>query len=141
LNKSVNLIVGENNSGKSALVDAIRYTLSSRSGDWLRIVETDFRRGTTKFSIQLRFSDLSTQQAATFLEHLTYEEVDGQLLPFLYVNLTAELTEQLIRGTRQIRSDLKSGPAGEGPSIERDARNYLSATYLGSEQEQSEIVR
>ncbi|RVE91040.1 DUF2813 domain-containing protein [Sinorhizobium meliloti] len=130
LNKSVNLIVGENNSGKTALVDAIRYTLSSRSGDWLRIVESDFRRGTTKFSIQLRFSDLSTQQAATFLEHLTYEDVGGQLLPFLYVNLTAELTEQLVRGTRQIRNDLKSGAAGEGPSIERDARNYLSATYL-----------
>ena len=70
LNKTLNVIVGENNSRKTALVDAIRYTLSSRSGEWLRILESDFRRGTTKFSIQLRFADLSPQQAAAFLEHL-----------------------------------------------------------------------
>jgi putative ATP-dependent endonuclease of OLD family len=130
LNKTLNVIVGENNSGKTALIDAIRYTLSSRSGEWLRILESDFRRGTTKFSIQLRFADLSIQQAAAFLEHLTFEDVGGARLPFLYINLAAELTEQLVRGTRQIRSDLRSGSTGDGPSIEREARDYLSATYL-----------
>lgn len=130
LNKTLNIVVGENNSGKTALVDAVRYTLSSRSGEWLRILESDFRRGTSKFSIQLRFAELSAQQAAAFLEHLTFEDVGGARLPFLYINLVAELTDQLVRGTRQIRSDLRSGAAGDGPSIEREARDYLSATYL-----------
>ncbi len=130
LNKTLNVIVGENNSGKTALVDAIRYTLSSRSGEWLRILESDFRRGKTKFSIQLRFADLSAQQAAAFLEHLTFEDVGGERLPFLYINLVSELTDQVVRGSRQIRSDLRSGATGEGPSIEREARDYLSATYL-----------
>lgn len=130
LNKTLNVIVGENNSGKTALVDAIRYTLSSRSGEWLRILESDFRRGTARFWIQLRFADLSSQQAAAFLEHLTFEDVEGERLPFLYINLVAELTEQLVRGTRQIRSDLRSGATGDGPTIEREARDYLSATYL-----------
>lgn len=130
LNQTLNVVVGENNSGKTALIDAIRYTLSSRSSEWLRIVESDFRRGTTKFLIQLRFADLSAQQAAAFLEHLTFEDINGERLPFLYINLVAELTDQLVRGTRQIRSDLRSGATGEGPSIEREARDYLSATYL-----------
>lgn len=130
LNKTLNLIVGENNSGKTALVDAIRYTLSSRTGEWLRILESDFRHGKAKFSIQLRFADLSSQQAAAFLEHLTFEDVAGERLPFLYINLVAELTDQLVKGTRKIRSDLRSGATGEGPSIEREARDYLSATYL-----------
>ncbi|WP_246704027.1 AAA family ATPase [Rhizobium sp. P38BS-XIX] len=130
LNKTLNIIVGENNSGKTALVDAIRYTLSSRTGEWLRILESDFRRGTTRFSVRLKFCDLSTQQAAAFLEHLTFEEVGGLRKPSLYVTLAAELTEQVVRGTRQIRSDIRSGPLGEGPSIEREAREYLSATYL-----------
>ncbi|MDX0855181.1 AAA family ATPase [Sinorhizobium medicae] len=130
LNNTLNVIVGENNSGKTALVDAIRYTLSSRSGEWLRILESDFRRGTLKFSIQLRFADLSSQQAAAFLEHLTFEDVGGERLPFLYINLFAELTEQLVKGTRQVRSELRSGALGDGPSIEREARDYLSATYL-----------
>ncbi|KNY11032.1 hypothetical protein AKG11_32875 [Shinella sp. SUS2] len=130
LNKTLNIIVGENNSGKTALIDAIRYTLSSRTGEWLRILETDFRRGATRFSVRLKFADLSTQQAAAFLEHLTFEEVEGQRRPFLYVTLAAELTEQVVRGTRQIRSDIRSGASGEGPSIEREAREYLSGTYL-----------
>lgn len=130
LNKTLNIIVGENNSGKTALIDAIRYTLSSRTGEWLRILETDFRRGATRFSIRLKFDDLSTQQAAAFLEHLTFEETEGQRRPFLYVTLAAELTEQVVRGTRQIRSDIRSGASGEGPSIEREAREYLSGTYL-----------
>ncbi|TCR80782.1 AAA family ATPase [Rhizobium sp. BK376] len=130
LNKTLNIIVGENNSGKTALIDAIRYTLSSRTGEWLRILETDFRRGATRFSIRLKFADLSTQQAAAFLEHLTFEETGEQHRPFLYVTLAAELTEQIVRGTRQIRSDIRSGASGEGPSIEREAREYLSGTYL-----------
>lgn len=30
----LNLIVGENNSGKTALIDAIRYTLDTNSSEW-----------------------------------------------------------------------------------------------------------
>lgn len=130
LNKTLNLIVGENNSGKTALIDAIRYVLSSRSGEWLRLSESDFRHGVTKFSIQLRFADVSPQQAAGFLEHLTFEDVAGERHAFLYINLTAELTDQIFKGTRQIRSDLRSGATGEGPLVEREARDYLAATYL-----------
>jgi putative ATP-dependent endonuclease of OLD family len=130
LNKTLNVIVGENNSGKTALIDAIRYTLSSRSGDWLRILETDFRRGTTKFTVQLKFAEITPQQASAFVEHLTFEDVDGHRVPFLYITLTAELTDNIVRGSRQVRSDLRSGALGDGPSIEREARDYLSATYL-----------
>ena len=55
LSSSLNLIVGENNSGKTALIDAIRYALDTNSSDWIRIQESDFRRGESHFSIQLKF--------------------------------------------------------------------------------------
>jgi len=59
LNRGLNLIVGENNSGKTALVDAIRYTLDTNSAEWIRITEDDFFKGTTHFSIQLKFDGIT----------------------------------------------------------------------------------
>jgi len=40
LNEGLNLIVGENNSGKTALIDAIRYTLDTNSAEWRDIVKS-----------------------------------------------------------------------------------------------------
>ncbi|WP_105384362.1 ATP-dependent nuclease [Neorhizobium alkalisoli] len=130
LDKSLNLIVGENNSGKTALIDAIRYALTARSVDWVRIQDSDFRHDQTKFSIQLKFAEISTRQAAVFVEHLTHEEIAGTKRSVLYLNFQAEQTDQLIRGNRFIRTDVRSGATGEGPSIEREVRDYLAATYL-----------
>ena len=73
LDRNLNIIVGENNSGKTALIDAIRYALSTNSLDWIRVQESDFRSGHTKFSIQLKFDDVTARQAAVFAEHLTHE--------------------------------------------------------------------
>ena len=130
--KHLNLIVGENNSGKTALIDAIRYALSTNSLDWIRIRESDFRSGQTKFSIQLKFDDVTARQAAVFAEHLTHESLpDGQgRKSVLYVNFHAEHTDLLIRGNRFIRTEIRSGMNADGPNIEREVREYLSATYL-----------
>jgi putative ATP-dependent endonuclease of OLD family len=132
LDKNLNLIVGENNSGKTALIDAIRYALSTNSLDWIRIQESDFHRGQTKFSIQLKFDDVTVRQAAVFAEHLTHELLpDGQgRKSVLYVNFRAEQTDQIIRGNRLIRTEIRSGMNADGPNIEREVRDYLSATYL-----------
>lgn len=129
--RALNVIVGENNSGKTALIDAIRYVLNSSSSEWIRIQEADFRRGESRFTIQLRFDDITVKQAGVFVEHITHEITAANVRrSVLYVNLAAELTDQFNRGNRLIRSELRSGENGEGPPIDRDIRNYLSATYL-----------
>lgn len=128
----LNLIVGENNSGKTALIDAIRYALDTNSSEWVKIQESDFRRGQSRFSIQLKFEAITARQARVFVEHITHETTDGKPGRFsvLYITLTAELTDHVARGTRYIRTELRSGKNGTGPSIEREVRAYLSATYL-----------
>jgi putative ATP-dependent endonuclease of OLD family len=127
---SLNVLVGENNSGKSAVIDAIRFTLDTNSSEWIRINETDFRRGQSKFSILLRFDQIEPRHAKVFLEHLTHEIHDGKRRSVLWVKLTAEITNTISRGNRVIRSEIRSGENGEGPQIDRDIRQYLSATYL-----------
>lgn len=132
LNQSLNVIVGENNAGKTAFVDAIRYALGTNSNEWVKIDSADFRRGTNRFSIKLKFEDITARQAAVFVEYLTYENLGGTIarLPVLYLNFQADLTDQLFRGNRVILTDVRSGANGDGPTIEREVREYLSATYL-----------
>jgi len=132
LGPNLNLIVGENNSGKTAVVDAIRYALDTNSSEWIRIQEGDFRRGESRFSIQLKFDAITARQARVFVEHLTHEpNADGSgRKSVLYLTLTAEMTDQMTHGRRFIRTELRSGMRGNGPSLEREVRNYLSATYL-----------
>ena len=130
LNKGLNLLVGENDSGKTALIDAIRLVLDTNSAEWVRFVETDFHDGTDSLKIQLKFAELSDQDAAVFAEHLTYETVPEGSQTFLYVTLTAAIGGYAGRIGQFVKTEIRSGARSEGPVIERDARMYLSTTYL-----------
>ena len=131
LNSGLNVIVGENNSGKTALVDAIRLTLDTNSAEWTRISDNDFHNDATNFSIKLKLENIKPNQAHVFVEHLTHEEIEGGgRKSVFYVNLIASLTDNMRRGNRFIRTELRSGENAEGPTIEREIREYLSATYL-----------
>lgn len=128
----LNVIVGENNSGKTAVLDAIKLTLETNSTEWSRVTETDFHNHGNSFEIQIRFDGITPQHAHVFVEHLTHERtgVGDERKAVLYVNLLAQRTEILRRGNRMIRTELRSGKDKEGPAIEREIREYLSATYL-----------
>lgn len=131
LNPGMNIIVGENNTGKTALLDAIRYALGTTSGEWIHVSEDDFHNDETHFQIQLKFDKIEPNHASVFVEHLTHEECeDGKRKSVLYVNYEATLTDQLRRGYRYIKVEAKSGQKAEGPRIDKEIRDYLSATYL-----------
>ena len=40
--KGVNVLIGENDSGKTAIVDAIRYVLRTQSGEFIQFEDKDF---------------------------------------------------------------------------------------------------
>lgn len=128
LNKGLNLLVGENNSGKTALIDAIRYVLGTNSSEQVYINETDFHEEKQNLSIQLKFVDVK-KYAHIFCEHLTYEGSDG-LEPCLYIQLTAQITNKERRGYPYIQTNLKSGKNGDGLLLESELRNFLATTYL-----------
>lgn len=131
LNEGLNIVVGENNSGKTALVDAIRLTLDTNSSEWMRISERDFHNNEENFEIQIKFDGVSPKQAAVFVEHLTHEVAEGNARKsVLYVNLKTQITNIIKRGSPYIRSELRSGQNADGPMVEREIREYLSATYL-----------
>ncbi|MEN8254835.1 MAG: ATP-binding protein [Verrucomicrobiota bacterium] len=102
LNRGLNVLVGENDAGKTALVDAIRYALGTNSNDRAYIAEQDFFNDTTELSIQLKFSAVD-KHAYRFVEHLSYEEYEndkGELKQraVLYVQFRAQNTKIERRG-------------------------------------------
>lgn len=134
LNCGLNVLVGENDSGKTSLIDAIRYVLGTNSFDRIFISEQDFHADLDEFTIQLKFSDLGAH-AYRFVEHLsneTYE--DGEAVKkqrsVLYLHLRAQKTGQERRGYPLIRSELRSGSNGNGLPIEAEIRDFLATTYL-----------
>lgn len=131
LNKGLNLLVGENDSGKTTLIDAIRLVVDTSSAEWVKIQESDFRSGTNTLSIMLKFDDLSPADTAVFLEHITIEKKDGiESKCVLYVTLNAYMEESTVQKIMSIKTEIHSGANSEGPLLDRDARSYLSATYL-----------
>lgn len=130
----LNLLVGENNSGKTAIVDAIKYTIHTQSYENIRIENEDFHlpvgeTGETNRATELRvecvFKGFSDDEAKNFLEWLGMEKNDqGKYEYYLKVFLTAK------RNKNTIYYDIKAGPDHEGKQLSGEARNLLRSTYL-----------
>lgn len=131
LNKGLNLLVGENDAGKTSLIDAVRLVLDTNSAEWVRIKYSDFRSGSTKLKISLKFCGLSAHDGGAFAEYLTFEQDEGgDVKTVLHITLTASINEILTNNSQGIRTEIRAGSDDEGPLLDRDTRLYLSTTYL-----------
>lgn len=127
-NPGLNVLIGENDSGKTAIVDAIRYVLGTHSREWVSFEETDFHRlkniPAEKFKIECVFRGFKHKEAGYFLEWMGFEEINGKQEYVLSVRLTAQ------RKGHRIIPDLRAGPDPIGIPIEGEAKDRLRATYL-----------
>lgn len=126
--KGLNLLVGENDAGKTAIIDAIKYVLHTQSFDYIRPNYEDFFNSgneestrTEDFYIECVFEDLKSHEASSFLEWLGFDD-DGK--SFLKVWLSAK------RKDRKIFYEVRAGADEEGSQLSGEARDYLRATYL-----------
>lgn len=134
LNPGLTAIVGENDTGKTAIMDAIRFALGTRDQEFLRVDELDFHlpdEGTARkneISIRCKFSQLSSSDVAAFTEYLSYEQIAAQTVPVLYVKWHAVGG---FKGTRRfVTIETKSGASGDGPAFDAETKALLCATYL-----------
>jgi len=125
----LNVLVGENDSGKTAIVDAIRFALGTTSQDFQRVTDEDFHiesgKRASEFTICCHFTGMDKETGGTLLEHLSYE--DGS--PCLYVTFHATRNDDAsVR--RRITVEVRSGRDGMGPVLDGNIRLLLQATYL-----------
>lgn len=131
LNPGLNILVGENDAGKTAIVDAIRHLLWTTSFESTRIQEQDFHvAGNVRASfliIEATLRGLDEYQESALLEWLTYEK-DGT--SSLYLTLTARWVPATPKRRARVETEVRSGIDGTGPEIGAAAREMVRSTYL-----------
>lgn len=131
LRPGVTALVGENDAGKTAIIDAIRYVLLSRDVDFMRVQEEDFHisesgMAAREITIRAKLMDLSPSDQAAFVEHLTF--ADGKVA--LYVHWRARKLGGDPGSRRWVDVSVHSGRDGGGPMLESAARALLATAYL-----------
>lgn len=127
-----NLLIGENDSGKTAIIDAIKLTLGTTSDDNLRITDEDFYvskegESTTELKIECFLSGLTKEEAGMFFEWLTFDH-EGKYE--LQVRLIAKKKAAEAGIPERIDKYIKAGPEVSSTRLEGLAREILRTTYL-----------
>lgn len=129
--KGVTALVGENDAGKTAVIDAIRHSLMTRDMEFMRLQPEDFHIQTdgqqaAEITIRARLSGLTDSEKGAFAEYLTYEGAQVAL----YVHWFARRLSEAPGSRRWVDIAVRSGTAGEGPSFDSAARQLLATAYL-----------
>lgn len=128
--EGVNVLIGENDSGKTAIVDAIRYALRTKSGEVIYMEEKDFHMdGHVRarwLKIECIFRGISSIEAAPFMEWIGLEKGEKDKHCFcLRLTLNASILED-----GRILPVVKAGMGNEGLSLDAKARDLLRVVYL-----------
>ena len=131
LNPALNILVGENDAGKTAVIDAIRHVLWTTSYEFIRLLETDFhiagRERATTLNIEVALAGLNEDQQSSVLEWLTHEP-DGSFS--LVIHLQARWLPPRDGKRGKVVAMTRTGRDGAGPEIGMAVRELIRATYL-----------
>ena len=80
--KGLNALIGENDSGKTAVIDALKLVLLTESNEFIRPVDEDFYKPVdgepmSEFKIDCTLADFTPNEAKNFIEYLNFEK-DGE---------------------------------------------------------------
>lgn len=136
LNPGLIALVGENDAGKTAVIDALRLVLGTRDQEYLRLETADFHLpldgGTRAAQIMIccTFEGLTAQDRGAFAEYLTYRTTGATTEAILQVTWVAKRDEKEGTTRRYLPIEWRSGFEGDGPHIDPGAKFLLMATYL-----------
>lgn len=130
-NKGVTALVGENDAGKSSVIDALRFVLQTRDGEYVRLQPEDFHipmegPQASQITIIAKFSDLSVADQGALSEYVTFN--GGAAV--VYIHWTARRLTDDALARRWVDIAVRSGHSGAGPSIDTNVRQLLAAAYL-----------
>lgn len=124
-NKGVNLLIGENDSGKSAIIDAIKLVLKTHSYEYIKVTKEDFYKNSDRLRIEIIIENLADDEAKNFVEWLGWEkETKTPYLRLIY-DVKRNIKEDYI-----FPSEVRAGTDENGTPLSAEAREYLKITYL-----------
>lgn len=123
--QGLNVIVGENDAGKSAIIDAIKLVLKTHSYDYIRADHKDFYKGTTRFRIEISFAGLEAHEAKNFTEWLGWQGEGEAATPYLRLVLDVQKKEDYI-----LPYESRAGVDNDCYPLTAEAKELLKLTYL-----------
>lgn len=126
-NSGLNVLIGENDSGKTAIIDAIRLVLKTHSFDWCRVSADDFNESRERLRIELILSGLEPEIGKNFTELLCWEMIDGNARPFL--RLILDVRKHPV-SAQIMPYEVRAGSDADGKALSPEAKEYLKVTYL-----------
>ena len=125
-NPGVTVLIGENDCGKSTVIDAIRYVLGTTDQSWQRVELSDYYQENTdnEIHITITFSKLTVREKAAFLECLTYTKDEEILI----INWSAKYMTNVKPHRTFVSVNCGRNADVAAPSAE--ARELLRVTYL-----------
>lgn len=136
LRPGLTALVGENDAGKTAVIDAIRFVLGTRDQEVLRLEATDFHQPADnperaeQIAIRLTFDELTPQDKGAFAEYLTYVEARASIETKLVITWVAKRNTKEGSSRPVFPAEWRTGADGDGPLLDVGARSLLTATYL-----------
>lgn len=125
--EGVNVLIGENDSGKTTIVDAVRYVLRTQSGEYIQFDDKDFYQDTNgnrsdEFKIECIFDGLTEQDNGLFWEWLSWNDDKTRYLlkVWLYVK----------RKDNAIMPTFSAGIEGQADRMDAEARELLKVVYF-----------
>lgn len=127
--KGLNALIGENDSGKTAVIDALKLVLLTQSNEYIRPVEEDFYKpvdgnACSEFKIDCEITEFTQNEAKNFIEYLTFKK-DGDKIEYML-----ELHYRAWKEGHKIFQELRVGDINDSISIDGKARDLLKAVYL-----------
>ena len=129
-NKGVNIILGENNTGKSAVIDALRLVLSA--GEYRKsfyVKPSDFHidkygEQAKTINIDVYFNELTAEQATAF-----YMLTNGKKINKAELHIQYSLYIDK-KGIQRVHEDIKGGPALN--NVPREVYDNVNLIYLAA---------
>ena len=121
--KGMNVLIGENDSGKTAIIDAIKYVLKTNAYEAIRIQQDDFYNDKEHLRIELLIDGVTDCEASIFTEIMSPRE-DGCLA-------SLKLVLDVVRKDGHIQAyEVKGGNDADGHSLTPLMKDNLRITYL-----------
>lgn len=127
--RGLNALIGENDSGKTAVIDALKLVLLTQSNEYIRPLEEDFYKpvdgnACSEFKIDCTITEFSQNEAKNFIEYLLVQK-NGDKVDYIL-----ELHYRAWKEGHKIFQELRVGDIDDGISIDGKARDLLKAVYL-----------
>lgn len=89
--KGLNALIGENDSGKTAVIDALKLVLLTQSNEHIRPVDEDFYKpingeACSEFKIDCTITEFTQNEAKNFIEYLVQNKVFYAKVVLPYLN-------------------------------------------------------